>query len=72
MSHDDQVVVVMIDFELQDISNYFITTKKYKIVHTTLIRRFTSKTVSNYKVNTESQYTLNFAPKEYYQIIFSN
>lgn len=55
MSHDNQIVVVMIDFELQDISNYFITTKKYKIVHTTLIRRFTSKTVSNYKVNTESQ-----------------
>lgn len=52
---------MLVDVKLQKVSNYFIITKKHGVVCTILIKRFTSKIVSNYKANIESRQALNFS-----------
>lgn len=53
MSNNNQFEAAFLDLKLQEVFNYFIITKKYGIIHITLIRQFISKTVLNYKVNTK-------------------
>lgn len=55
---------MLVDLELQKVSNYAITTKIHEVVYITLIKQFISKTVSNNKTNTKSQQLLNFSQEK--------
>ena len=48
-----QIEAELANLELQGVSNYSTIAKKHGVVRTILIRRFTSKTVSYCKDNTE-------------------
>ena len=64
MSNNDRIEAALSDLESQEIPNYSTTTKKHGVVRTTLMRRFTGKTVSNYEANTEYQQALNIAQEK--------
>lgn len=59
MSNTNQIVATLADLELQVFSNYSVTTKKHKVICTTLIKRYIGKTVLNYEATIEHQQTLN-------------
>ncbi len=64
MSHKDRIEAALADLESQEVPNYSMTAKKHGVVRTTLMRRFTGKTVSNHEANTESRQALNFAQEK--------
>lgn len=64
MSHNDRIEAALADLESQEVPNYSMTAKKHRVVRTTLMRRFTGKTVSNHEANTESRQALNFAQEK--------
>ena len=46
------------------VSNYSTAAKKHGVVHTTLMRQFTGKTVSNYEAITEYRQALHIAQRK--------
>ena len=64
MSYNDRMEAALADLGSQAVPNYSQTAKEHGVVRTTLMRRFTGKTVSNYEANTESRQALNFAQEK--------
>ena len=59
MSNADRIAAALADLESQAIPNYSATAKRHGVVRTTLMRRFTGKTVSNHEATTEHRQALN-------------
>ena len=59
MSNADRIAAALADLESQAVPNYKATAKKYGVVRTTLMRRYTGKTVSNQEATTEHRQALN-------------
>ena len=59
MSNADRIAAALADLESQAVPNYTATAKKYGAVRTTLLRRYTGKTVSNQEAITEHRQALN-------------
>lgn len=55
MSHINWIKAALINLDMKEFSNYFMSVKKYKVIYITLMRQFTGKTVLNYKANAESK-----------------
>ena len=53
MSNADRIAAALADLESQAVPNYKATAKKHGVVRTTLMRRYTGKTVSNQEATTE-------------------
>ena len=53
IDHNNWILVVIVDLDLQKIPNYEATAKKYDLVHTTLWRRHTSQIVSKSEATTK-------------------
>ena len=64
MSNNDRIEAALADLESQEVPNYSTTAKKYGVLRTTLMRRLTGKTVSNYEANTEYRQALNIAQEK--------
>ncbi len=65
MGNADRIAAALAYLELQAVPNYKVTAKKHGVVPTTLMRRFTGKTVSNHKAITEHRQALNAAQEKY-------
>lgn len=63
MSNADRIATAPADLELQTVPNYKATAKKYGVVRTTLMKRYTEKTVSNQEATTAYRQTLNARQK---------
>ena len=59
MSNADRIAAALADLESQVVPNYSATAKKHGVVRTTLMRRYTGKTVSNHEATTEHRQALN-------------
>ncbi len=59
MSNTDRIAAAPADLESQAIPNYSATAKRHGVVRTTLMRRYTGKTVSNHEATTEHRQALN-------------
>ena len=64
MSNNDRIQAALADLESQEVPNYSTTAKKHGVVRTTLMRRFTGKTISNSEANTEYRQALNIAQEK--------
>ena len=58
MSNSDRIAAAFADLESQVVPNYSTTAMKHGVVRTTVMRRFTGKTVSNYEAATEHRHAL--------------
>ncbi len=59
MSNTDWIAAALADLKLQVVLNYSTTVQKHGVVRTTLMRRYTRKTVSNHEATTEHRQALN-------------
>ena len=64
MSNADRIAAALADLESQAVPNYKATAKKYEVVRTTLMRRYTGKTVSNQEATTEHRQALNASQED--------
>ena len=64
MSNNDRIAAALANLESQEVPNYSRTAKKHGVVHTTLMRRFTGKTVSDYEATMEYRQALNIAQEK--------
>ena len=64
MSNTDRIAAARADLESQVVPNYSVTARKHGVIRTTLMRRFTGKTVSNHEATTEHRQALNIAQKK--------
>ncbi len=64
MSNNNRIAAALADLESQVVPNYSTTAKKHGVVRTTLMRRFTGKTVSNYEATTEYRQAFNIAQEK--------
>ena len=53
LSNNDWIQAALADFESPEVSNYSKTAKEHGIGRTTLMKRFTGKTVLHSEANTE-------------------
>ncbi len=63
ISNADRVATLLADLESQMGPNYSANAKKHWLVCTTLMRRYTGKTVSNHEATTEHRQALNATQK---------
>ncbi len=59
MSNADRIEAALADLKSQVVSNYNATAKKHRVVRTTLMRRYTGKTVSNHEATKEHRQSFN-------------
>ena len=64
MSKADRIAAALADLELQAVPNYKATAKKHGVVRTTLMRRYTGKTVSNQEATTKHRQALNASQED--------
>ncbi len=63
ISNADRIAAALADLKLQVVPNYSATAKKHGVVRTTLMRRYTRKTVSNHEATMEHRQVLNATQK---------
>lgn len=64
MGNNGRIAAALTDLELQVVPNYSATARKHGVVRTTLMRRFTGKTVSSHEATTERRQALNIAQEK--------